>query len=142
MPVSKLFKYLDNELNDLENGIDMLTTEIKANKGLINSEENIDVESIEFMRTIKNTHSSLAKNGKNVLEIETVNNFPEYINIKKLNIKRLIDNLVINQLKRMDNKNMKITFELVSNMYEDPINNQNLDFVNSIKILSDKIKSD
>eukprot|EP00801_Mesodinium_rubrum_P001936 Mrub_01936.p1 GENE.Mrub_01936~~Mrub_01936.p1 ORF type:complete len:605 (+),score=54.78 Mrub_01936:159-1817(+) len=142
LPVSKLFKYLDNELNDLENGIDMLTTEIKANKGLINSEENIDVESIEFMRTIKNTHSSLAKNGKNVLEIETVNNFPEYINIKKLNIKRLIDNLVINQLKRMDNKNMKITFELVSNMYEDPINNQNLDFVNSIKILSDKIKSD
>jgi hypothetical protein len=103
-------------LNDLENGIDMLTTEIKANKGLINSEEKSDVESIEFMRTIKNTHSTLAKNGKNVLEIETIDHFPEYIHIKKLNIKRLIDNLVINQLKRMENKNMKITFELVSNI--------------------------
>lgn len=57
----------------------MLTTEIKVNKGLINSETKSNVDSIEFMRTIKNTHSSLAKNCHNILEIETADNFPEKI---------------------------------------------------------------
>lgn len=55
----------------------MLTSEIIANKGLISTEDLNNVESVEFLRSIKNSHSSLAKNCKNILEIGTEDVFPE-----------------------------------------------------------------
>jgi len=58
---------LIEELNDLENGIDMITTDFKARKGLTLDENMSQVESVEFFKGIKKSHIGISNNGKNSL---------------------------------------------------------------------------
>jgi len=58
---------LIEELSDLENGIDMITTDLKAKKGLTLDENLTQVDSIEFFKCLKNSHIGICKNGKNSL---------------------------------------------------------------------------
>lgn len=111
---SQVEKLLIEELNDLENGIDMITANIEARKGLTINESMTQVESIELIKGIKNSHSAISKNGKNSLQVETEDSFPAQIHMQKLNIKRIIHSLMSLSLKKLQHGILNVKFKSIT----------------------------
>lgn len=58
-----------------------------------------ELESVDFVNGLRRTHSRMAKNGNNVLRLVLEKDFPSKLWVQRLNVKRVVNNLITNALK-------------------------------------------
>jgi len=99
---------INTETEDLQDMLDNLRIEFKTLHGMAVEEKSRHVKFIQLLEGIKRPHILLAKNGKNILSIDTQSNFPEIVYIQQLNVKRIVNNLISNALKHTNKGKVSI----------------------------------
>jgi len=89
----------NNELEDLMDMLDNLRLEFKSHHLMDVNEAAREIQSVDFIKGLKRTHSRLAKNGNNSFRLMTEALFPNKLWIQRINVKRVINNLISNSLK-------------------------------------------
>lgn len=114
LSLTKLRDVANQELEDLEDMLENLRTEFKARNLMDLKEQPRSVNSEEFIMSLKSSHTRLAKNGNNLLILETSEGFPINLKIQRLNTKRIINNLITNSLKHTNAGNVSVMFSIVN----------------------------
>ena len=97
--IDNLREIVNQELEDLEDMLENLRTEFKARQLMDLKEQPRRVKTEEFIKSLKSSHTRLAKNGNNSLLLEAAEGFPLNLKLQRLNTKRIINNLISNSLK-------------------------------------------
>lgn len=87
------------ELEDLNDMLDNLKAEFKSYLLLDVNERHRDLVSSEFIFGLKRTHLRQAKNRNTRLKLTCESNFPKKIWVQRLNIKKIMNNLITNAIK-------------------------------------------
>mmetsp|Transcript_14110 Transcript_14110/g.11659 ORF Transcript_14110/g.11659 Transcript_14110/m.11659 type:complete len:215 (-) Transcript_14110:733-1377(-) len=109
---TEILNLMNFEINDLKEMLEVLRFEFKSKNGMTLEETKEYKHSIEFVKSIANTHKTLAENGNNALLI-SLDQFPEYMYISVSTIKRIINNFISNALKHTKDGRIKISFNKV-----------------------------
>ena len=89
----------NNELEDLTDMLDNLRMEFKSHHFMVVNEVSRQLESVDIIMGFKRTHSRLAKNGNNSLRFVSEKGFPSKLYVQRINVKRIVNNLISNSLK-------------------------------------------
>ena len=65
-----------------------------------------------FIETFLHAHSNLAQNSENCLELKLKKGFLFQIDIQKMNVKRIVNNLITNSLKHTLKGKVRISFSI------------------------------
>ena len=114
LTLAKLRDVANPELEDLEDMLENLRTEFKVRNLMDLKEQPRSVNSEEFIISLKSSHTRLAKNGNNLLILETSEGFPINLKIQRLNTKRIINNLITNSLKHTNAGKVSVMFSIVN----------------------------
>lgn len=87
------------ELEDLMDMLDNLRAEFKSWHLMDVNERERELDSVEFIKGLKRTHSRHAKNRSNNLRFTTESFFPKKLWVQRLNLKRVTNNLISNAIK-------------------------------------------
>lgn len=87
------------ELEDLNDMLDNLRKEFISYLLVDVNERHREMDSSEFILALKRTHSRQAKNRHNKIYFTTESFFPKKLWVQRLNIKRIINNLISNAIK-------------------------------------------
>ena len=101
-----------SETLDLSEMLENLRTEFKCRHGMEFYEKPTQVVASTFIETFLHSHSNLAHNGENGLEFKLKKGFPLQIAIQKMNVKRIVNNLITNSLKHSLKGKVRISFSI------------------------------
>jgi len=93
--------------------LDHLRMEFKTSKGMSVKENLREIKIAEFLKGFKRSQKLLAKNGSNVLRIESQSSMPKVILLQQLNVKRVVNNLLSNALKHTKSGSVTLLTGLV-----------------------------
>lgn len=100
------------ELEDLTDMLDNLRAEFHSWHLMDVNEPERELDSIEFIKALKRTHSRNAKNRSNHLRITTESFFPKKLWCQRLNLKRVTNNLITNAIKHTQNGTIDVSIRL------------------------------
>lgn len=124
--ITKLREIVNTELEDLQDMLDNLRAEFKHAYRMNMNESAREVNTKEFLKSLKRTHLRLAKNGKNHFRIESIKGFPVKIHIPRINIKRVANNIISNALKHTHRGKIEVKISIEN---ENNINSENIGFL-------------
>jgi len=99
MDVQQTRSLVNAETMDLAEMLENLRAEFKCRHGMEFYEKPSPVVSATFIETFLHTHSNLAQNGENILEFKLKQGFPITLDLQRMNVKRIVNNLITNSLK-------------------------------------------
>lgn len=102
------------ELEDLNDMLDNLKAEFKSHLLLDVNERNRDIVSLEFISGLKRTHLRQAKNRNTKLKFSYESDFPIKLWVQRLNIKKIINNLITNAIKHTKDGYVDVSIRLES----------------------------
>ena len=102
------------ETLDLSEMLENLRAEFKCRHGMEFFEKACSVVSAQFIETFMHAHSNLAQNGENNLELKVSAGFPIKVDLQRMNVKRIVNNLITNSLKHTLKGTVRITLSIES----------------------------
>ena len=112
--MDKVREIANQELEDLEDMLENLRTEFKARQLMDLKEQPRRVKTEEFIKSLKSSHTRLAKNGNNSLLLEAAEGFPLNLKLQRLNTIRIINNLISNSLKHTTSGEVSVILSIQS----------------------------
>lgn len=100
------------ELEDLMDMLDNTRSEFKTWQLMDVDEQKRELDSVEFIKGLKRTHSRHAKNRSNSLRFSTESFFPKKLWVQRLNLKRVTNNLITNAIKHTQKGYVDVSIRL------------------------------
>jgi len=112
LSIESIRKQTNPELEDLGDMLDNLRMEFKSHNLMDVNEKERRLESLDFINGLMRTHSRLAKNLNCKLRICAGKNFPSRMYIQRLNVKRVVNNLISNAIKHTQQGKVDVDIKL------------------------------